>query len=200
MPPTSQIYECQRFAQSVASAGGTLPTSLGHLLRSHELLTSPAAAGDPANAILDAAADGTLDEKLLDKLLPAAAAADSANDYRQKLASRAERMLVSKWYRLSRPAPQTEVLDSMRPEFDRHAAGIAEAKAAGINAESSLEHLVSSSSGPGLVEAWNDLGGHIRVIAAIASVAAHSAPGRAARSHRSRSSPPVTRICSTIGP
>ena len=102
MPPTSQLHDCRTFAQSVTGAGGELPAPLQRLLDAHALLTSPRAAEDSANAILDAAADGTLDQKLLDKLLPAAAAAATANTYRQELASRAERMLVQRWYRLLR--------------------------------------------------------------------------------------------------
>ena len=171
MPPTSQLHDCRTFAQSVTGAGGELPAPLQRLLDAHALLTSPRAAEDSANAILDAAADGTLDQKLLDKLLPAAAAAATANTYRQELASRAERMLVQRWYRLLRGGMADLVLDSLRPEFDRRAAAIAEAKAVGINAESTLEHLVATGE-PGLLAAWNELHGHIRAITAIAAVAA----------------------------
>ena len=150
--------------------GSAPPDSLGHLLRGHELLASPRAADDPANAILDAAADGTLDEKLLAKLLPVAAAATMANQCRQELASRAERMLVQRWYRTLKAGAADQVISSMRSEFNRHAEQIAHAKSVGINSESTLEHLVATGES-GLVEAWNDLGGHIAAITAIANVA-----------------------------
>ena len=178
MPPTSQLYDCQRFATAVTSAGGELPNSLGHLLRGYEVLTAPASQEDPGNAILDAAAAGDLDEKLLAKLLPAASAAEAANQFRQALASRAERMR-SRWYRLLKDGAADEVLTSLRPAFNRHAAAIAKAKSAGINSESTLEHIVASAGSSDLVESWNALGAHVRAITQIAAVAAEfgSRPG-----------------------
>ena len=171
MPPTSQIFDLARFAQSVTSAGGVVPDSLGHLLRGHELLTAPRATEDPANLILDAAVDGSLTAAKLDKLLPAAALAATANEFRAELASRAERMLVQRWYRtLEKDGAADQILDSMRPKFNEHAEQIAHAKAVGVNSESTLEHLIATG-GDGLVEAWNALSGHIRAITRIAAVA-----------------------------
>ena len=171
MPPTALLFDCARFAQSVTSAGGQLPESLAALLRGYDVLTSPVVNQDPANAILDAAADGTLTAAKLAKLLPAAAAADNEQRVRAELASRAERMLVSRWYRtLEKDHAADAILDSMRPAFDEHAEAITQAKAAGINAESTLEHLVASATGPG-PPGWNALGGHIRAIDRIAAVA-----------------------------
>jgi hypothetical protein len=172
MPPTAQIFDCRQFAQSVTSAGGTLPETLAALLRSHEVLTAPVVTEDPGNAILDAAAAGALDQKLLAKLLGPAALAASAGQYRAELAGRAERMLVMRWYRELKAGAADAILDSLRPAFNEHAEQIAKAKSVGINSESTLEHLVASAtSESGLIEAWNALDGHIRAITRIASVA-----------------------------
>jgi hypothetical protein len=179
MPPTSQLHDCRQFATAVASAGGTLPSPLGYLLRGHELLASPGRQEDPGNAILDAAADGTLDEKLLAKLLPAAAAADAANTFRAGLAGRAERMLVGRWYRLLKDGGADQVLNSLRPKFNGHVEQIAKAKSLGINPESTLEHIIATGESGGLIEAWNDLNAHIAAITKIAAVASQfgSRPG-----------------------
>jgi hypothetical protein len=171
MPPTSQLHDCRQFATAVASAGGLLPNSLGHLLHGYEVLTSPGRQEDPANAILDAAANGTLDEKLLAKLLPAAAAADAANTFRAGLAGRAERMLVGRWYRLLKDGGADQVLNSLRPKFNGHVEQIAKAKSLGINPESTLEHIIATGESGGLIEAWNDLNAHIAAITKIAAVA-----------------------------
>jgi hypothetical protein len=155
VPLTSQIYDCARFAQSVTSAGGELPETLVALLRGYELLTAPVATEDPGNAILDAAAEGSLTAAKLAKLLQPAALAAAAGEYRAELASRAERMLVMRWYR----------------EL-KHVAAIAHAKSVGINSESTLEHLVGGAEpASGLIEAYNALDGHIRAITRIAAVA-----------------------------
>ena len=168
--PTSQIFDLQRFAQQVAAAKGTLPDALGNLLRGYGVLTSPAATEDPANAILDAVVDGSLTEAKLQKMLPPAALADKTGEFRAGLAGRAERMCVQRWYRELEKGAADQILDSLRPEFDRHVEAIAEAKACGINAESTLETLIATGE-PGLVGAWNNLGAHVQGIAKIAAVA-----------------------------
>jgi hypothetical protein len=172
MPPTSLIFDCARFATTVTNAGGTVPDSLSNLLRGYELLASPAPTQDPANGILDAVVDGSLTEAKLAKLLPAAAGAAAANHFRAELAGRAERMAVSRFYRLLKAGAADQILDSLRPKFNEHVAAIAKAKSVGINPESTLEHLVTVAESPRLVECWNSLGAHIAAITKIAAVAA----------------------------
>jgi len=94
MPKTTDIRDCQKLASSVSAIGGVLPPVLGHLLQAHEVLSSPASAQRPETDILTHALDGTLDQKMLDKLLPAAATTAMVNTYRQEVARSAEHTLV----------------------------------------------------------------------------------------------------------
>jgi hypothetical protein len=90
MAPTTDIRDCQKFASAITAAGGTVPDVLGHLLSAYQLLASPACAQRPESDILTHALDGTLDQKTLDRLLPAAATAAMANTYRGELARQSE--------------------------------------------------------------------------------------------------------------
>jgi hypothetical protein len=169
MPPTSLLFDCRQFATAVTAAGGTVPDSLSHLLSAHDLLTAPRAAEAPDTAILTAVLDGSLTAEKLEKLLPAAATAAMVNGYRAELASRSERVLVGQWHRALRDGAADEIILSLRPVFDRHAEGIAKARSL-FNAESTAEHVIASGNSE-LVEVWNALHEHIRVVGKITSVA-----------------------------
>lgn len=165
---TTQLYDCRQFATAVAACGGTVPDSLQALLGAHEVLTAPASTEDPGKAILTAALQGTLDQKMLARLLPAAAAAHAENQYRAELARTSEHTLVGQWHRELERGAATAIILSLRKTYDRHAAEIAHAKSL-FSSESSAEHVLASGT-PELVAAWQGLGDHIQVVTKIAAV------------------------------
>ena len=62
------------------------------------------------------------------------------------------------------------ILDSLRERFDAAVGAIAHAKSVIGSGESSAEHVLSTA-GPETVEAWQQLGQHITVVAKIAGIA-----------------------------
>lgn len=166
---TTSLTDCKRLADAVKSVGGIVPTALGNLLAAHALLASPGGSQAPESEILDCALNGTLDHKTLDKLVVAAATAQMVNTYRQALARESEHTLVGEWHRQLKSGGADEVLNSLRPNFDKHAAAIAEARSL-IDPESSAEHILASAA-PELVTAWQQLDGHLKVVTKIAAIA-----------------------------
>jgi hypothetical protein len=174
MPPTTLIHDAKQFAAAITAAGGAVPDTLANLLSSYELLSSPAATQRPEDAIMDAALDGSLTAAKLDKLLPVAATAHMANTYRQELARSAEHTLVGQFHRAVKAGGADAILDSLRPNFDRHAEAIAKARSL-FNHESSPEHILASGES-GTIEAWQQLDGHLRVVSKIGAIAAAFGP------------------------
>jgi hypothetical protein len=174
MPKTTDIRDCQKFADAITAVGGTFPVVLAHLLRAYQLLVAPAATQRPETDLLTHALDGTLDQKMLDRLLPVAATAAMANTYRQELARSAEHTLVGELHRQLAGGGADEVLDSLRPSFDKHAEAIAAARSL-FNAESTPEDVLASAE-PGTIEAWQTLDGHLRVITKIGAIASQFGP------------------------
>jgi hypothetical protein len=66
------------------------------------------------------------------------------------------------------------ILDSLRGTFDRHARAIAHARSL-INPESTAEQVIASGQ-PELVTAWQQLDGHLGVVAKIGVIAAQFGP------------------------
>ena len=173
MPMTTSITDCEQFADNIARAGGTVPDVLAHLLSSHQLLSRQEAAESPEKALMTAALNGSLDQKTLDRLLPAAATAALVDNYRGDLARRSEHVLVGEFHRQMTTAAD-KILDSMRERFDEHAAAIAHARSL-IDPESDPEHILASGQS-GLVDAWQGLNEHLAAITRIAVVARQFAP------------------------
>jgi hypothetical protein len=165
---TRLIHDCAQFARSVAACGGSVPDSLQHLLSSYEVLTAPTSTERPETAIVTAALGGKLDQKMLARLLPAATAAHAENQYRQELARTSEHTLVGQWHRELERGGADEIILSLRPVFDKHAAGIAKAKSL-FTSESSPEFVLQSGEA-GTIEAWQQLGGHVQIVTKIAAV------------------------------
>jgi hypothetical protein len=118
---------------------------------------------------MDAVLDGSLTAAKLAKLLPAAATARMVGQYRQELARDSEHILVGQWHRELAAGGAGQILDSLRPQFDKHAAAIAHARSL-FTAESTPEHVLASGE-PGTIEAWQSLDGHLRVVAKIGAIA-----------------------------
>jgi hypothetical protein len=138
------------------------------------VLSRTGATRPPEEAILDAALAGELDEKALAKLLPAAATAAMANQYRQELASRSEHTLVGQFHRELKAAAADQILNSLRGAWDEHAKAIEKARSL-INPESTAERIIESGQ-PELVTAWQGLNGHLAAISRIAAVASQFGP------------------------
>ena len=153
---------------------GALPDPLQRLLAAHTLLSSPAATEAPERDLMTHCLDGSLTAAKLDKLLPAAATTAMVNAYRAQLAAGAEHTLVGEWHRQTESGGADQILDSLRPSFDKHAEAIAKARSL-IDPESSAEHILAAAA-PEMVEAWQTLDGHIRVISKIAAIASQFGP------------------------
>jgi hypothetical protein len=131
------------------------------------------AAGRPDDAILDAARMGVLDLATRDKLAPVAAAAANTRDYLVALARDSQNLMLSQWHRVV-PSCADGVLDSLREKFDRHAAAIAVARDL-FTAETTAEQVLAGGV-PEAMAAWQELTGHVKVIAQIARVATQFGP------------------------
>lgn len=162
--------DCVRFAQSVTSIGGALPKRIQGLLSGWEVLNAPAAAGRQDDPIVDACLTGTLSAEKLAELLPAAAAAAWANQYRAGLGRGIENTLTGEWHRQLKKDGADQILNSLRAKFDTAAKAIEAARGL-INPESTAEHVIESGQ-PELVTAWQQLSGHIQTVARIGRVAA----------------------------
>ncbi len=174
MPKATLLLDAKRLADTVASVGGVVPDVLANLLAAHALLSSPGSSQAPETAILDHALKGTLDQRSLDKLLPAAATARMVNEYRGDLARRAEHVVVGQWHRELEAGAADQILDSLRGSFDRHAEAIATARSL-FTAESTAEHVLASGQ-KGTIEAWQSLDSHLKVISKIGAVASAFGP------------------------
>ncbi len=162
MPPTTSLTDCRRLADVVASVGGRVPDVLGHLLSAHTLLSRPGATETPERDILTAALNGSLDAKLLDRLVVTAAAQQQQTAYRLDLARRCEHVLVGERHRQLEAGAADQILDSVRGKFDKAAAAIMRARAL-IPMESSPEHILETAE-DGALEAWRSLDAHIRIV------------------------------------
>src|SRR5262249_19664397 len=173
MAPTTAWNDCVRFAAAVRSVGGTGPAPLEGLLSSHEVLSAPARTEAPETAIMTAALRGELTPEKLTKLAGPAAAAANARAFLAELARNCENSLLGQWHREMKKVAD-EVLDSIRPAFDRHAAEIERTREL-ISVDSTAEQIIQTGR-PELVTAWQELSGHIKVIAQIARIATQFGP------------------------
>jgi hypothetical protein len=122
-----------------------------------------------------AAVDGTLTETRLAEEIAEAAHAQSIATYRGELRRNSQGLFVGAFHTALQSGAADEILDSLRPSFDQAAEAIAKAKALGINAESTVEHVLATAE-PGLVEAWQQLNSHLATINAIGGIAAQFGP------------------------
>jgi hypothetical protein len=174
MPPTPSITDCRRFADAVTEAGGTIPAPLARLLSTADLLMRPAAAQDPVRGILDAARAEKLDEKTLDKLIADAAQQDQIVEYRQGVGARAERLLVEEVHAALKSGAADELLDSLRPQFDKAAEQIRIARTL-IPSEGDLATWLHTAE-PAAVTAWKSIDSHLAVIDKIGWIASQFGP------------------------
>jgi hypothetical protein len=174
MAPTTNWKDVQRFAAAIQGAGGVVGDALGGLLTSFEVLNGPAPSGRPEDAIIDEALAGKLTQKRLAGLAPAAADAASVAAYLKWLSGHSENILLNQAGKVIKAGGADEILDSLRPKWDRHAKAIERARTL-INPQSTAEMVIESGE-PALVDAWKTLNDHLRVINQIASIAAQFGP------------------------
>ncbi len=122
-----------------------------------------------------ASVDGTLTAEKLDGLITEAAHTQMVDTYLGELRQRSERMFVEQFHKALRNGACDELLGTLRPIWDEHAAAVAEARSLGLNAESSIEHILESAE-PGLVKCWQQLPGHLAKLNQIAIVARQFGP------------------------
>ena len=175
MPATTLLYDCTRLVTAVQEAGGRVPSTLANILDGAHLLATARPVSDPARDIVAASVDGTLTAATLDELITVAAHAQVVNAYLGELRQRSEGLFVKEFHKALRNGAADELLDSLRPSWDEHAAGIAAARALLGSSESTAEHVLASAE-PGAIEAWQGLAEHIAVIERIGAIASQFAP------------------------
>lgn len=152
----------------------TPPKVLVNLAEGFDLLGTPiqAVAVDPGNAIIDAAADGTLNLKTLDDMLAHAAAQDRANGYRQEFRLKAERKFAHRFQAALIKGAAQQVIDGIRPQFDAAAGELTAARDA-VDLQSTPQRLLNVTATTEEQSAWGrlpDLVSQVDRIAAIAAV------------------------------
>ena len=175
MPATTSLRDCSALVAATQEAGGEAPESLTNILAGASLLEAHSAVSDPARAIVAASVDGTLTAEKLDGLITEAAHTQMVDTYLGELRQRSERMFVEQFHKALRNGACDELLGTLRPIWDEHAAAVAEARSLGLNAESSIEHILESAE-PGLVKCWQQLPGHLAKLNQIAIVARQFGP------------------------
>ena len=100
--PQRSIVDCQRFCEAIVTARGRVPEPLERLLSIAELLMAPGAVSDPLKPVLDAAMQGQLDQRKLDKMLADAATQTQIDSYKQDLRPHAERAIVQRFHKALR--------------------------------------------------------------------------------------------------
>lgn len=174
MPATSSLRDCSALVTATREAGGQAPEVLTNIIDGARLLDAHRAVTDPARAIVAASVDGALTAEKLDELVTEAARAQVFNTYLGELRQRSERMFVEQFHRALAAGACDQLLSTLRPTWDEHAAAVAEARSE-ISSESSAEHILASGS-PKLVACWQQLPGHLDKLNKIVAVARQFGP------------------------
>ena len=176
MPATTLLRDCSQLVTATQEAGGKVPKILLNILDGAHLLDTARPVSDPMHTIVAASVAGTLTADTLGELVEAAAHTQAINTYVGELRQRSERPYVQAFHKTLRNGGACdELLSSLRPIWDEHAAAIAEARALLGSSESSIEHMLASA-GPGAIEAWQQLPRHVTVIERISAVARRFGP------------------------
>ena len=174
MPATASLRDCSALVTATEEAGGQVPEVLTNILAGAHLLNTRPAPVDPARTIVAAAVDGSLTAEKLDELLVTAAGQQSVAGYACEVRQRSERLITEAFHKALREGACDELLNTLRPIWDEHAAAVGEARSE-INSESSAEHILASGS-PKLVECWRQLPTHLAALNKIAAVARQFGP------------------------
>ncbi len=129
MPATTLLRDCSALVTAAEEAGGKAPKVLMNILAGAALLNAHSTVPDPARAIVAAATDGTLTAEKLGELVTEAAHAQVVNTYIGELRQRSERMFVAEFRRALGAGACDELLGTLRPIWDEHAAAVGEARA-----------------------------------------------------------------------
>ena len=198
MPLTTNatIPDAQQFTTTIQQAGGAVPTVLANLLGGATLLNEPVPVQSSILAIVAASRDGLTQDRLNGSVAQAAVAQSNAAQ-RGELRNNSERQFVAEFHTVLAEGAADEVLDSLRPAFDKAAEAIASARSL-IPADTGAEAFLHSAK-PVAVAAWQKLPEHLSTIASIADIARQFGP-RLGKLPRSRSTawPATTR--STTAP
>jgi len=170
MTPTTSLSDCRRLVDAVQEAGGRVPGVLTNLLAGAALLAAQGTTTDPAKAIVAAALSGQLTEKRLDAMLLDYATATAANAYRGELRQRSERLFCQAVHKALADGAADQLLDSLRPQFDKAAAAIVAARDA-IPPDTPAEQFLRTAK-PAAISCWQQLDSHLAIVNAIGVLAA----------------------------
>ena len=162
------------------------PRNPHNILDGAHLLATASPVSDPMHTIVAASVAGTLTADTLDELVDAAAHTQAINTYVGELRQRSERLFVAG---VPQGATQhgacDELLGTLRPIWDEHAAAVAEARSLLGSAESSAEHILAVAE-PG---AGRSAGNNCPDTSPSSNASAQSHGNSARDSATSRSSP-----------
>ena len=175
MPPTSAVLDCRRFADATIAAGGTVPDPLRGLLVAASLLMRPAATTTRYTEAHPRPGNGRPTRRTQARdAARRRRAPQQAATYRRELRTRAEPVVVPAFHQALKDGAADQILDSLRPQFEKAAAQIEAARGL-IAAESDLAQWLSTAK-PEAVTAWQALDGHLATVSAIGAIAAQFGP------------------------
>jgi hypothetical protein len=175
VPATTLLRDCNQLITATWDAGGKAPKILADILAGADLVHAHNSVPDPARTIVAAAVAGALTADRVAELVTEAANAQLHNNYLGELWQRSERLFVQTFHKALAAGACDELLASLRPQWDEHAAAIGEARAVGINAQSDPSHILESGQA-GLAECWQQLPGHLAALNGIAMIARQFGP------------------------
>ena len=126
----ASMQSARQLIAAVKDLGITPPKPLNDIIAGFDVLATHAAQPDPAQTIIDAAADGELTAEHLDELINEAATAQLLNEYRGPLCQRLEGRFVERFHKALCDGAADEILDGLRPDFDAAAQALDAATAA----------------------------------------------------------------------
>lgn len=168
--------------RAVTTAGGTLPDTLANLLKAAEEIHAAAnkPAGDPLAGLADAAAAGKATAAKIQSAFDLAGTQAAQADHAQRTQREAERAVMSRFRRELVNGGADQILDSLRPAFDEHIAGIA-AIAENIDIHGHTPESFLNIATPKTLALWQSIGTHVDAldrIAAVTDLLAHNSEAR----------------------
>ncbi|BBY54215.1 hypothetical protein H7J07_06265 [Mycobacterium koreense] len=145
VPNLTRLNDARQLVATVTDLGGTVPEALSHLIAASDALTAAPKPVDPLAELLDHAAAGKLTAKKFEETASASAQAHVAAAHRNELAARAESGLVERFGKTLLDGAADEILNSLRPQFDK-AAKVVTDTLRGVNFDQAHAEFVDTAT------------------------------------------------------
>jgi hypothetical protein len=169
--PAALLHQrhARQLLDRITAAGGTPPARLVGLLDVPDKLAQPVPEPDVLGELIDKLADGdAIDDVQIGKRISAAAQAQHANEYRERLGQRAEQASLRKFHSELGDGIADEIFDGLRAAFTEHAAQLAAIREL-IDPNVDAETFIREASAPQL-DAWRAIDDHNAALTRIADV------------------------------